>query len=71
MVEAGEFTHLDLHFADLMGRLAQKDIPELKLAAALASSYRRMGHICVHLPAVADAALPWGDGEQWWEKLRE
>ena len=39
---------IDRHFATLMARLSG-DSPEVKLAAALVSHYRRQGHICVDL----------------------
>ena len=39
---------IDRHFASLMARLSG-DSPEVKLAAALVSHYRRQGHICVDL----------------------
>ncbi len=39
---------IDRHFADLMARLSGGS-PEVKLAAALVSHYRREGHICVDL----------------------
>lgn len=39
---------IDRHFASLMGKLSGNS-PEVKLAAALASHYRRQGHICLDL----------------------
>jgi exodeoxyribonuclease V alpha subunit len=39
---------IDRHFANLMARVSA-DAPEIKLAAALVSHYRRQGHICVDL----------------------
>ena len=41
---------IDRQFAALMGRLSH-DEPELKLAAALVSYYRRLGHIYLDLEA--------------------
>ena len=41
-------TPIDRHFAGLMARLSG-DSPEVKLAAALVSHYRRLGNICVDL----------------------
>lgn len=41
-------TPIDLRFAGLMARLAG-GVPEVNLAAALASYYRRLGHICIDL----------------------
>jgi exodeoxyribonuclease V alpha subunit len=45
---AGALAPIDRHFAGLMARLAG-DSPEVKLAAALVSHYRRLGNICVDL----------------------
>jgi exodeoxyribonuclease V alpha subunit len=41
-------TPIDRHFASLMAQLSGNS-PEVKLAAALVSHYRRQGHICVDL----------------------
>jgi exodeoxyribonuclease V alpha subunit len=48
--QASVLAPIDRHFAALMGRLSH-DEPELKLAAALVSYYRRQGHIYLDLEA--------------------
>jgi exodeoxyribonuclease V alpha subunit len=53
----GLLTPLDVHFGRFMGQLAGEEVPELILAAALASSHTREGHICLSLPAVAEETL--------------
>lgn len=44
------FNPIDRHFATFLGRLAG-NAPEVQLAAALVSYYRRQGHICLDLEA--------------------
>lgn len=55
--QMGTFSSLDLHFARLMTRLAGGDLPELGLAAALASRFRGRGHSCLALATVAGTVL--------------
>ncbi|MEW5724693.1 MAG: exodeoxyribonuclease V subunit alpha [Thermodesulfobacteriota bacterium] len=54
LLETGDLSPLDLHFARLMGRLSGGGAPEVELAAALVSRATRAGHICLDLahPAV-------------------
>ena len=59
---AGILTPLDVHFGRFMGKLAGGEVPELILAAALASSHTRQGHICLSLPVVAGKTLGEGEG---------
>jgi exodeoxyribonuclease V alpha subunit len=58
----GLLTPLDVYFGRFMGQLAGGEVPELILAAALASSHTREGHICLSLPAVAGETLVEGEG---------
>ncbi|MCX5909121.1 MAG: AAA family ATPase, partial [Deltaproteobacteria bacterium] len=58
------FSELDIQFARFLMRLSGKESPELFLAAALASSFRREGHICLNLSSVAGKAM--GEGEGTW-----
>jgi exodeoxyribonuclease V alpha subunit len=55
-------TPLDVYFGRFMGKLAGGEVPELILAAALASSHTREGHICLSLPALAGKTLIEGEG---------
>ena len=81
LYEAGTLSRLDIHFAAHLVRLAGRDMPELALAAALASSYTRQGHVCLDLSDIQGKKLPErDDGEDvivcpelkaWDEKLRE
>ncbi|MEA2085357.1 MAG: exodeoxyribonuclease V subunit alpha [Thermodesulfobacteriota bacterium] len=48
---------LDVHFARLMGRLAQNDTPEFLFGAALASNCLDQGHVCVDIPDMAGRLL--------------
>ena len=72
------FSALDLHFADLIGRLADKRCPELELAALLVSRQRIDGHICLPLLEIAGQPLPAAyrglerapKADDWVEKLR-
>jgi exodeoxyribonuclease V alpha subunit len=50
-------SHIDIHFAGLMSRLAGGDVPELSLAAALVSGSARDGNICLDLSTVAGREL--------------
>jgi len=51
--QANLLSDLDRHFAALMRRLSDAPDPAVDLAAALAARTRRMGHVCLDLPAVA------------------
>ncbi|MFH1076055.1 MAG: exodeoxyribonuclease V subunit alpha [Pseudomonadota bacterium] len=51
------FSDLDIHFARLMTRLAADHSTEVFLAAALASSHTRQGHICADLTRLAGANI--------------
>jgi exodeoxyribonuclease V alpha subunit len=81
LYDSGILSHMDVHFARFMARLADTPNPELCLAAALVSSFTRQGHICLDLAALAGKPLPettaggdpivcptWSD---WQKKLRE
>jgi exodeoxyribonuclease V alpha subunit len=52
------FSALDLHFAELIGRLSGVLCPELELAALLVSRQRTGGHICLPIPDIAGQPLP-------------
>jgi len=54
---SGALSHLDLHFARFMERMAGEERGGLALAAALASSYTRSGHVCLDLSAIAGKLL--------------
>lgn len=81
LYEAGNLSRLDLHFAAHLVRLSGRDIPELALAAALASSYTRQGHVCLDLSDIQGKRLPEGDNgegaivcpglKEWCDRLRE
>jgi len=81
LYERGILSLLDIHFADFMGRLAGRNVPELSFAAALVSSYTRQGHICLDLSSVEGKQLLEGEngGEsvvcpelnEWCRKLRK
>jgi exodeoxyribonuclease V alpha subunit len=71
---------IDRHFANLMARLSA-GAPEVKLAAALVSHYRRQGHICVDLEEFGQKPPPaeilaelgftsWPDGQGLVQRLR-
>jgi len=55
--EKGILSHLDIHFARFMTELAGGDDPELFLAAALVSSFKGLGHICLDLSTVGGKTL--------------
>ena len=72
---------IDRHFSGLMAALSG-DSPEVKLAAALVSYYRRQGHICVDLeeyerkpPPTEIAAdlgfASWPDSSRLRQRLRD
>jgi exodeoxyribonuclease V alpha subunit len=54
----GIFSSLDIHFASFIERLAGGNLPELFLAASLASKHTRDGHICLELSSVAGKRFP-------------
>jgi len=56
--EKGILSHLDIHFARFVTELAGGDDPELLLAAALVSSYKGQGHICLDLSQVEGKPFP-------------
>ena len=45
------------HFSKLMEQLSGRRSPELRLAAALASSSTEAGHVCLHLAEIAGRPL--------------
>jgi exodeoxyribonuclease V alpha subunit len=72
------FSALDLHFAELMGRLSDRPCVELDVAALLVSRQRAGGHICLPLREMARQPLPAPyrgldhapEAEEWIKKLR-
>jgi exodeoxyribonuclease V alpha subunit len=76
---SGILSHIDIHFALFVCSLSGADMPELSLAAALASSRTRQGDICLDLSVIAGTQmLGEADGETpvicpdlslWSEKL--
>jgi exodeoxyribonuclease V alpha subunit len=58
MIGEEPFSALDLHFADLIGRLSGRACLELDLAALLVSRQRTGGHICLPLREIAGQPLP-------------
>jgi exodeoxyribonuclease V alpha subunit len=74
-----ELNQIDRHFARLIGRLSGEQ-PELKLAAALVSLARRLGHICLDLRALDNGesngllanleGFAWPEKAKWLESLR-
>ena len=75
---SGILCHLDLHFARFMERLAGGNRGGLLLAAALASSHTRAGHVCLDLSAMAGKLLDEGEDStrcpalgHWMAELRE
>lgn len=60
MISEEKFSALDLHFADLIGRLSDRRCLELELAALLVSRQRAGGHICLPLREIAGQLLPEG-----------
>ena len=61
--DKGILSPLDLHFARFMAKLAGKNEEEVSLAAALVSSHRREGHICLDLSSLDEKRIIEGDGE--------
>jgi exodeoxyribonuclease V alpha subunit len=61
LYDGGIVSELDLHFAGFMGELAGTPTPELLLAAALASSHTREGHICLDLSKLGGRKLLGGE----------
>ena len=53
----GLLSSLDIHFAELMGRLADDRSLELLLAAALTSNAVAKGHLCMQLESFAELRL--------------
>jgi exodeoxyribonuclease V alpha subunit len=57
LYQGGIISALDVHFANFLEKMCGGFAPALWLAAALASSYTREGHICLDLPSVARTSL--------------
>lgn len=57
LLEKGILSHLDIHFARFVTGLEGGDDPELFLAAALVSSFKGQGHICLDLSQVEGKPL--------------
>ena len=49
ITHSNTFSHLDIHFARMMLRLADSQDQKLFLASALVSNHTREGHICLDL----------------------
>ena len=72
------FSALDLHFAELIGKLSGVLCPELELAALLVSRQRTGGHICLPIREIAGQPLQAvyrgleiaPEAEDWIEKLQ-
>ncbi|MFP3869617.1 MAG: exodeoxyribonuclease V subunit alpha [Syntrophobacteria bacterium] len=65
LYSSGVFSYLDIHFASFLAKLDGSNAWELLLAAALASSHTRQGHICVDLSRAEQGLLPEGkDGQE-------
>ncbi len=71
-------TDLDLHFATLIGRLADDQRPELLLAAALTSHCTGTGDLCLQLAEWADRTVGGAEGRirlpglaDWMDLLRK
>lgn len=79
--DGGILTELDVHFARFIAGLCDRPIPELALAAALASNATRKGHICLDLMKVGGERLVGGQNgepaihcpepQEWVKKIRE
>lgn len=69
--ESGTFSPLDTHFAFFAADLAETGEKEVFLAAALASSFQRQGHICLDLSAVAGTRLLQNDGDSACPELND
>lgn len=77
----GLLNHLDIHFANFLTRLANRDSSDLFLAGALASTHTREGHICIDLSEVGGKPLIEGDdieeplvcppADDWCRSLRD
>ena len=61
LYDGGILSHLDVHFARFVERLAHTRDPTLCLAAALVSSYTRQGHICLDLASLGGKELLTGE----------
>ncbi|OQX21496.1 MAG: exodeoxyribonuclease V subunit alpha [Desulfobacteraceae bacterium IS3] len=65
------FSPLDIHFKNFAANLAQKDMPEISLAAALVSLYKGEGHICVQISPNMEIPITQSESEEWLGKLRK
>ncbi len=57
LFDAGVCSSLDIHFGRFISRLSRTGGDDIFLAAALASSANRQGHICLDLPRLAGTPL--------------
>ena len=57
LMNSNSFSPLDVHFAGLMARLSETGGEALLLAAALASRYQGLGHVCCDLSTLAGRRL--------------
>ncbi len=57
LIEKGCFSELDIHFAKLMTRLSEHELPGLFLAAALVSRATSEGHVCLDLSSLEGKPL--------------
>ena len=79
LLENNIFSPLDVHFARLMTRLSGAGSENLFLAAALASRFQGLGHVCFDLSSLAGKPLLEGEpdfpicpeAERWTESLEK
>jgi exodeoxyribonuclease V alpha subunit len=81
LYDNGILSMLDIHFASFLSRLAGKNVSGLSLAASLASSCTRQGHVCLDLSSVEGKELIKGENgidsvvcpelNTWCSQLRE
>ncbi len=57
LIQTGLVSHMDIHFARLMVKLEGRDVPELFLAAALVSTYKSKGDVCLDLSDIGGTAV--------------
>ncbi len=80
LIEKGIFSELDIHFANLMQSLDDRNNQAVFFAAALVSSYKHKGHVCLdfrelkktylsEMEEYAGESFP--ENEEWMEILRK
>src|SRR5512142_525274 len=71
LYEQGKLSDLDIQLGCFMAKLSGGELPDIALAAAMASHYQGEGNICLELSSVAGKPLLEGTGDLMFPELEK